>query len=151
MKRTRQTNALANLLLSSIKIVLVTCIATAILVLLLAVSMKWEWLGMERVDTVNTCIKAASACLAGYLASKLKWKRIWMAAGIIGTLYMALSFLIFAILNGSFRISVSNVSDILMAFACASCTCIAAGILAEQFGEKAPLSSASRSKSQRLK
>ena len=35
-----------------------------LLVLLLAISMKWEWISMERVDFVNTMIKAVSACFA---------------------------------------------------------------------------------------
>ena len=132
MKRTRQTNTLGGLIVSGTKIVLVSCILTAILVLLLALSMKWEWIGMESVDTVNTCIKALSACFAGFLAYKLKMRRGWLVAGVLGMLYMALSFVIFAILNGSFQLSFSNASDILMAFACAACTCIAVGILAEQ-------------------
>ena len=134
MKRTRQGNTLGAILMSGTKIVLVCCILTAVLVLLLALSMKWEWIGMESVDTVNTCIKALCACFAGFLTYKLNLRRSWLAAGIMGMLYMAASFVIFAILNGSFQFSFSNMSDILMAFACASCTCIAIGILAEQFG-----------------
>ena len=148
MKRARQTNTLGNLLISGIKIILIACILTAILVLMLALSMKWEWIGMESVDAVNTCIKAISACLAGFLASKLKIRRNWLAAGVIGMLYMVISFVIFAVLNGSFHISTGNISDVLMAFACASCTCIATGIILEQFGSK-PGAGSAKSKTQR--
>ena len=136
------------MLVDGVKIILVSCILTAVLVLLLAISMKWEWIGMESVDAVNTCIKAISACFAGFLAYKLKFQRGWLAAGIIGVLYMAVSFSIFSILNGSFHFSVDNISDLLMSFACASCTCIATGILMEQFGSASP-ASAAKPKSQR--
>lgn len=145
MKRTRQANTIGNLLISCIKIILVACILTAVLVLLLALSMKWEWISIERVDAVNTGIKALSACFTGFLTSKLTLRRSWLVAGALGMLYMALSFLIFSILNGSFRLSVENVSDVLMAFACASCTCIAAGIISEQFGNRPAAATKQRS------
>lgn len=136
MKRLRQTYRLSAAIVSGMKIALVSCILTAVLVLILAFTMKWEWIGMDSVDAVNTCIKAVSACVAGFLSSKLKIHRRWLAAGLIGMGYMMLSFAVFAILNGGFQLSAGNLSDILMAFACASCTCIAAGIVAEQLGAK---------------
>lgn len=137
MKRVRSNhNRLQNTVLSAIKIVLLACILTAVLVLILAVTMKWEWIGMEDVDTANTCIKAISACFAGIFAASLDVKRKWLAAGLLGMLYMALSYGIFSILNGAFYFNWSNLSDLLMTFACASCSCIAIGILLESFSHK---------------
>ena len=136
MKRTRQNRSAGSIVISCIKIILIACIGTALLVLILALTMKWEWVHMERVGAINTVIKALSACFAGFMASKIRIQRCWLLAGILGLLYMAVSFVIFAILNGRFQLGVSNVSDLLMAFACASCTCIAMGIISEQFLQK---------------
>ena len=55
----------------------------------------------------------------------------WLLAGAAGVTYMALAFAVFGVLNGSFQLSTKNVSDVLMAFACASCTCILVTILLE--------------------
>ncbi len=137
MKRPYRGVTVGGALIASAKAALLACILTALLVLLLAISMKWEWIGMERVDFVNTMIKAVSACFAGFLVSFQKVRRCWLVAGVVGMVYMVVAFAVFGILNGSFRVSYGNAADVLMAFACASCTCIAVAILRERRAQKA--------------
>lgn len=137
MKRPYRGLTVGGALIASLKALLLACIMTAVLVLLLALSMKWEWIGMERVELVNTLIKAASACFAGFLVSLQKIRRSWLLAGLVGMAYMVVAFVVFGILNGGFAVGFGNVSDVLMAFACASCTCIAMAILRERQAQKA--------------
>ena len=137
MKRPYRKATLGSVLIACGKAALLACILTAVLVLLLALSMKWEWIGMERVDAVNTLIKAVSACFAGFITSFQKVRRCWLVAGLVGMGYMIAAFIVFGILNGSFAVSLSNAADVLMAFACAACTCIGVSILRERRAQKA--------------
>ena len=132
MKRSNRNITAGGILIAVAKAALLGAILTAVLVLLFAISMKWEWISMERAALVNTFIKAASACFAGFLLSLQKVRRRWLFAGLAGVLYMVASFAVFGVLNGSFAVSFGNVSDVLMAFACAACTCILVSILREK-------------------
>jgi len=119
-----------------LKITLYACILTAALVILLALMLRWEWIGTERIDFMNTLIKAVSACFVGALFSARSARGTWMWAGLSGALYMIASFLVFSILNGSFEFHAGQVSDVLMAFACAACTCILASYLRERLSAR---------------
>lgn len=136
MKRPHRNATAGGIVLAAAKAALLAAILTAVLVLLLAISMKWEWISMERVAFVNTLIKAASACFAGFLISLQRMRRNWLVAGLAGMLYMIVAFAVFGVLNGSFAVSFGNVSDVLMAFACAACTCILLMLLREKQAQK---------------
>jgi len=131
--RKRKTDSIVPLL---VKNTIYACILTAVLVLLLAFLLRWEWIAAERMDFVNTLIKAVSACFVGVLFSGRDTHGTWRWAGLSGALYMALSFVVFAILNGSFAFHAGMLSDVLMAFACAACTCILAGYLRERIAAR---------------
>lgn len=120
----------------ALKNTLYACILTAALVLLLAFLLRWEWIAAERLDFVNTLIKAVSACFAGVLFSKRTERGTWLWAGVSGALYMSVSFVVFAVLNGSFAFHAGMLSDVLMAFACAACTCILVAYLRERIAAR---------------
>ena len=132
-KRRQPRRPAAPAVLLCIRNALFGCILTAALVLLLAISMKWEILSVDAIDTCNTAIKALAACFVGALVSRGAGRdekgRGWLAAGLCGMLCMAVSFALFAILGGGFTLRMGTVYDLLMAFACAACTRILLGLL----------------------
>ena len=126
-KRGKQNDA-AHLLLC-VRNALLGSILTAALALLFAISMKWEIFSVESIDTVNTIIKAAAACFVGVLTARASIQKGWILAGVSGLLCLAISFAVFAVLNGAFAFSMHTVCDGLMAFACAACACVLWGML----------------------
>ena len=136
MKARRRTNSHSDQIITMLKAALLGCILTAVMVLLLAITMKWDWVGMDQVASINTLIKAISACFIGFILAGKRYSHGWVIAGVAGVLYMVLAFAVFAILNGSFALSFSNVSDLLMVFACASCICIFTKVLLERKAQK---------------
>ena len=138
MKRTRaRKGASKGVVLVCAKAALAGCIVTAVLVLLLAMTMRWEWIRMERVELVNTLIKAVSAAYCGVLTAGLSVRRGWLVSGGVGVAYMVIAFAVFGILNGGFAFGLNTVSDLLMAFACAACVSIAVKLLRESGARKA--------------
>lgn len=127
---TSKANFSASALLLA-KTSVLSCIITAILVLILALTMRWNWITLEQVQPINTVIKALSACFAGWAIGLKRMEKGWVLAGVTGMVYMCLAFAVFGILNGSFIVRIKQISDVLMAFACASCTCIVVNILTE--------------------
>ncbi|MEG1754858.1 MAG: TIGR04086 family membrane protein [Clostridia bacterium] len=136
MKHARRNNPASSTILSVLKIAVLACIMTAILVLILALTMRWNWFVTDQIQSVNTVIKALSACAAGWMIALKRLPRGWVFAGLTGVIYMIVAFTVFGILNGSFTLSIKNISDVLMAFACASCTCILVNILLENRAQK---------------
>lgn len=110
------------MLLFVLKTALLLSIVTAALVLVLAFTLRWDWISADRIDFVNTCIKALTACLGGFLFARSVHRGAWTAAGLCAVLYMLLSFVVFAICSGSFSPSVGQAIDLLMVFTCAACS-----------------------------
>lgn len=101
---------------------LLSCILTAVLVLLLACMIQWEWLGVDRIHVLNTLIKAISASFAGVLialGARVK-ERGWLLAGIAGTAYILLSYVAFSLIERDFSVSWLFLSDLLLGFLCAA-------------------------------
>ena len=136
MKRSKRNPGFSANLLLVLKTAVLCCIVTALLVLILAVTMRWNWISSEGIRPVNTAIKAISACLAGFLLYRQRPRLSWLIAGLTGMLYMALAFAVFGILNGSFSVTTRTISDLLMAFACGSCVSILTGMLSGGQGKK---------------
>jgi putative membrane protein (TIGR04086 family) len=125
------------LFLEMFKVILFSCILSAGMILLLALALKWGWIGVEGVDAMNTVIKALSAAIAGVAISGRQLPKSWLVAGSCGVLYMMASFALFALLGGGFHFGTGTLSDLLMVFACASCACILSNIIREKKTEKA--------------
>lgn len=119
-------------ILQGLKAVLFGCILSAGLIFIYALMLKWGWFRVESIDAMNTVIKALSASLCGGVISGARLQKGWLVAGGCGAGYLLASFGLFALLNGSFQLSFHTLSDVLMAFACAACTCIFCAILREQ-------------------
>ncbi len=107
-----------------IRAVVIGCVLTAAMVLLFACTLRWQWIKTERIPFVNTLIKALAACVTGVLLADPSKERVWLSAGFAGLCTILLSFVVFSILNGSFAPRWSNLSDLLMAFACGACSAI---------------------------
>lgn len=99
---------------------LLSCILTAVLVLLLAFTLKWEWIRTEQIHIVNTIIKTLSAGVAGLLCARQIGSRVWLFAGCAGVLYMMLSYVVFSLIERSFSVTAAFASDILMGFVVAA-------------------------------
>lgn len=97
---------------------ILSCILTAILVLLFAFLLKWGVLQTESIRAVNTAIKAICACLAGFLSVRLIQTRGWLYGALSGGLYMTLAYVVFSILEREFHLSLIFLSDLLMGLFC---------------------------------
>lgn len=135
--RRSRTVKLTDQLIKSLRAALLACILTALLVFVLALLLRWDVFSENGLGALTLIIKALCACFAGFLHHDASIKRLWVLAGISGVLYMLLSLLVFSLLSGEFAIRLSHLSDMLMGFACAACTCILRGMLQRKSETKA--------------
>lgn len=131
MKAIRRSRGakLTDQLIKSLRAALLACILTALLVFVLALLLRWDVFSESGLNALIVLIKALSACFAGFMHRDTGIRRLWVLAGLSGALYMVLSLVVFSLLSGEFDVKLTHVSDILMGFACASCTCILRGML----------------------
>ncbi len=138
MKTAHRTRSgkLTDQLIRSLRASILACILTAVLVLILALLLRWDVFSDSALGALTIAIKAICACVAGFLHVNGSIRRLWILAGFSGMLYMILSLVVFSLLSGEFAIKLSQVSDILMGFACAACCCILRGMLAKTEAKK---------------
>lgn len=131
MKAARRSRSqkLSYQLVKSLRAALLACILTALLVLVLALLLRWDIFSEAALNALTIVIKALCACFAGFLHHDASIKRLWLLAGLSGMLYMLLSLITFSLVSGEFDVRFSQISDLLMGFACAACTCILRGML----------------------
>lgn len=120
---------LTDQLIKSLRASILACILTALLVLVTALLLRFDIFSESALNALTVLIKALSACFAGYLHHDASIKRLWVLAGFSGMLYMLLSIAVFGLLTGGFSLKLSHLSDALMGFACAACSCILRGML----------------------
>lgn len=115
MKRRRKNNADGGLmLLYTLRSALLACIATAALALLAAFFLKWEWVSVEQLHLVNTIIKTLSACLAGFLLMRMSGGKGLLYAGLAGLLYIALSYVVFLLIEQEFSVKWTALWDVVL-------------------------------------
>ena len=139
MKRTSRSRGerLGYNIIKSLRASLLACTLTALLVLMLALLLRWDVLEISSLNSWSIAIKAICACAAGMLHFDGSIKRLWVIAGLSGVLYIALSIAVFSLLSGEFTLKLSQLSDLMMGFACASCTCILRKMLHKEKPQKA--------------
>lgn len=118
-KRSKGKRREHGLLLSIAKAAGIGCLVTAGLTLLLAISLKWDWIAIDRLDGINSIIKLLSAAVVGCLMRSDR-PHGWVYAGIAGCAYLIAAFAVFAVCAGSFRASTRQLIDFLTVFAVAA-------------------------------
>ena len=96
--------------------VLLSVGAATVLMLLFSLLLYLEWLPAAAIPAGNAIIKVLSAALAGFWIGRSAPERAWLWGGAAGVLFSLLTALVFSLLLGSFRFSISTVSDTLFAF-----------------------------------
>lgn len=87
-----------------------------VLMLLFSLFLYLEWLPEDAIPVGNAIVKVLSAALAGLWIGRSVQDRAWLWGGIAGLLFSVLTALLFSLLLGSFRLSITTVSDALFAF-----------------------------------
>lgn len=98
---------------SIFKGVMYAVVATLLFVLLFALIIKWANLGNGVIRPVMQVIKVVCIFIGVAIALRKAKKFGWLYGGLIGILYMVLTFLIFSLLDGNFTIGWAALSDLL--------------------------------------
>ncbi len=81
-------------------------------VLLFAFVIKFTSISENAISPINQVIKIISILVGCFVASKKISNNGWFWGLILGALYTVLSFLIFSILDGEFRFTISLLNDL---------------------------------------
>jgi len=112
--------------------ILIATALAALLLLLFALMLKWEWLKEDSIPIVNTVIKMVGAVVAGCMASRRAGKKRAVISGVCGGGFILFSFALCAVLEKSWAVSVLLLSDLGLAVVAA----LGARILWDVFLEK---------------
>lgn len=93
---------------------LTAAVVTVALILLFALLLKMGWMGEDAIPIVNQVIKVASIVLAAYLATRRPEVKRGLMGLLAGMLYIALGFVMFSLVEGSFQFSVGLLIDLAM-------------------------------------
>ena len=104
--------------IACIRAALIACIVTAALILLLAFLLKQGAVTLSSVRLINTLIKAVCACLAGLLCAVRLDRYASAYGGLSGMLYLSVAYLLFSLIERSFRFDWGTVSDLALGFLC---------------------------------
>ena len=111
--------------LEVVKALIIAVILSLLLVLLAALAVKLFNIKTEVIPIINQVIKGVSILVGCLIAIKGKTNN-WIKGIVIGILYIALSFVIFSLLDGEFKFGLSILNDV----ALGSVTGLISGILA---------------------
>ena len=109
----------------TVKALIIAVILSLVSVLLAALVIKLFNLGNGAIPIINQVIKGVSILLGCLIAIKSKHNS-WLKGIVIGILYIALSFVIFSLLDGEFSFGLGILNDV----ALVSITGMVSGILA---------------------
>ena len=109
----------------TVKALIIAVILSLVSVLLAALVIKLFNLGNGAIPLINQVIKGVSILLGCLIAIKSKHNS-WLKGIVIGILYIALSFVIFSLLDGEFSFGLGILNDV----ALGSITGMVSGILA---------------------
>ena len=109
----------------TVKALIIAVILSLVSVLLAALVIKLFNLGNGAMPIINQAIKGVSILLGCLIAIKSKHNS-WLKGIVIGILYIALSFVIFSLLDGEFSFGLGILNDV----ALGSITGMVSGILA---------------------
>lgn len=122
----------SGLFLGVIKGAIIAVFISLVLVLLFAVVVKFTNISSSAIKPINQVIKGVSI-LIGVIFGVAKNKTGGLVKGIIvGVIYTILSFAVFSILDGSFSINFSFVTDLIFS----AITGAIAGVIAVNIGKK---------------
>ena len=107
-----------------LKALIIAVILTLVLVLLAALVVKLFNIGDGVIPIINQVIKGVSILVSCLIA--VKHTNGWLKGIIVGILYIALSFVIFSLLDGKFSFGLNILNDV----ALGSITGLLSGILA---------------------
>lgn len=111
-----------SIILSLLKASLAATAASVLLIVLFAFILQKQWLGIDLIPYINIAVKVLAGILASIIAIKCgAWRAPIMGAAAAG-LYMLLTFIMFSLFAGEFKIGLSLLTDVLM--------CMAAGAAA---------------------
>lgn len=93
---------------------LAACALSVLLVTVFAFFLLKQWIGADSLNIVNTGIKAVCAVIAALIATRGADRGVLLLGAASGFAYMAVTFLVFSLLSGTFSPSAGTLTDILM-------------------------------------
>lgn len=118
-KRKKQGGDAVLSLLYMLRAALIAGIATAALMLLVAILLKWEFFPMTGLNVLNTFIKTLCSALAGYCCNRFSGGEHAINAGGAGVIYILLSYVVFRLIEGEFAFRTADLADVALAFTAA--------------------------------
>ncbi|MCR5809246.1 MAG: TIGR04086 family membrane protein [Clostridiales bacterium] len=97
-----------------IKASLIACALSVALVVAFAFVLQKQWLGIGSVGYINTGVKVISAAAAALIATRGASKGTLLRGALAGGAYMIITFLVFSLLSGEFRMGTGTLTDLLM-------------------------------------
>ena len=119
--KTKSSSTNENLILSFIKGLIVSMLVSFVLVIVLALSIKWFSLSENLISPLNLVIKTISVLIGSIIAVKGQSKGL-VKGVIFGFLYVSLAFCCFSFLAKTFTFDLSLLLDAIFA-------CVAGGIV----------------------
>lgn len=98
-------------LLETVKALVISLIITLVAVLLAALIIKLCNVPTSAIPIINQVIKGVSILTAALISFKLP-KNGWLRGMIFGILYIALTFVVFSLLDGEFKFGISLLTDV---------------------------------------
>lgn len=128
-RRGKRNGDTAISLLYMLRAALIGCIATAALMLLIAILLKWEWFSISSLNILNTLIKTLCAALAGYCCIRFSNGAHAINAGGAGVIYILLSYVVFRLIEQDFAFRLSDLADVALAFTAALAAALITNLL----------------------
>lgn len=112
MRTSRAAEKRVNMATEIVKAVVISLMASFVLVVLYAVALKEELLATTTMTLFTTVIKVICAALAGILTVRRCRHRLWLYGAVGGGAYTLLAFGVFSAVAGSLCVSLALLSDI---------------------------------------
>lgn len=128
-RRTSGNGSLMTGLMPVINGALFAAALTVALIMVLAVLLKFGLVKETVIPIVNQGLKVICIAFGAFLSVQGSCAQPWFRGLLTGVLYIALGYIIFSLIMGSFTFSIANIADLIMG-------AVVGGIIAFIFGKR---------------
>ena len=107
-----------NIWLRTLRSAVIACAFSTLMTLVFAFVLQKQWLEPESVRFINPAVKIASSVVAALFALRRAPDRAMLRGALAGGFYMALAFVVFSLIAGSFAFRTALLTDLAMCILC---------------------------------